>query len=92
MAAHWLRKNVVMRAMTEFGYSSGSFSPDYGLAGPVALMLLYVVFLSLLFIIARAMRPWNKLENKLLIGVVALALIDFTVALTFGSTRRLTLY
>jgi hypothetical protein len=39
--ALWLRKNVVMETIKMFGYSKGSFSPDYLMARPYGLGLAY---------------------------------------------------
>src|SRR4051812_844377 len=41
--ANWLRTHIVMEAMKLLGSSRGSFSPDYILARPYALALVYLI-------------------------------------------------
>ncbi len=89
--ADWIA-SLLTWIMREFGYSSGSYSPDAILAKPVSVILVYVAVLTLVLLIGRTMRPWDRFEKRILPLIVTLVLVDFAVVRLFGSTRGLNIY
>src|SRR5262245_26752258 len=56
LVAGWLRVHVVMKGVTLLGFSSGSFSPDYILARPYALIIAYLIVFVLIGILGFVIR------------------------------------
>jgi len=89
--ANWLRQDVVMELIKLFGFSRGSFSPDYMAARPYALAAAYLN--PMLIVAAGACRPNASARNRKLALVLAgAALVDFVVTLALANTRRITIY
>jgi hypothetical protein len=90
--AHWLRRHVAMPMIKTLGLSRGSYSPDYGMAGPYALAATYLLLLGPILATAcvhalrtgqRSIWPWV---------VVLAAAVDFSCLLFFGRGPGLTIY
>jgi len=90
--AGWLRVDVVMELMKVAGYSSGSFSPDYGRARTVALVLAYALPLLGLALAVRIVPRIELPSARLMCLLLALSAFDFGLTLHFTRTAGLTLY
>lgn len=93
LLAHWLRREVVMRAIVALGLSNGSFSPDYIAARFPGLLLAYLILLGSVYIVVwirtRMASPYRRLSVILL----ATAVVDFVVTVEFtGGRGGLTIY
>lgn len=90
--ADWLRRGVVMPAIRALGLSSGSFSPDYGMARPYALALAYFIpvvgLLAVAWVRRRVLQP-HRLWSCLLLCV---AVLDYLLTLWLTHTPALSLY
>ena len=90
--ANWLRHLMVMHVLVPIGLSRGSYSPDWMLARPWALAVVYVIPLTLLLTVVvfrrGAGQPWRRWV--VLAGV--LGVVDYFITLTFAGTRALTMY
>ena len=87
-----LRRAMVMHLLGPLGLSRGSFSPDWTLARPYALAVVYVVPLTVwLTMIARrtGMQPPHR---HWAIAVVVLAIIDYAMTLLLASGPGLSIY
>jgi hypothetical protein len=91
--AIWLRKGIVMQAIVELGLSKGSFSPDYILARPYALAIVYLIPMIIV-----AFFSWHRLKkfqvppSRPEILFFAVAVLDYVLTLVFGQSRGLTIY
>lgn len=88
--AHWLRTHVVMEALPFFGLSQGSFSPDYLMARPYALAIVYLVPM-LIIGVAGLRRPDQRRRLTTVIFLVT-ATADYVFTLIFADGRFLTIY
>jgi len=90
--AHWLARHIGMPMIQSLGLSRGSFSPDYGLVKPYALIAAYSIPLALLLLITtlrtRLARPLWIWALLLLIA----AITDFYLTLHFKDRPGLNLY
>lgn len=92
LLAGWLRVQLVMPAIKAFGYSKGSFSPDYLMARPYGLGLAYsiplmLVALSLLIPACASRRHW-----RLALLFFAVLLADGLATYLLADRRSLSLY
>ena len=92
LIAGWLRTGVVMAAIRAMGLSSGSFSPDYVLAGPYALGITYLI--ALLGVLGNA---WHRTRlvhpyRAWACVLVVVAVLDFYLTLEYSSRPGLTVY
>jgi hypothetical protein len=90
LVAEWVRTGVIMPLMRQLGGSSGSFSPDYGRAGPYALVVAYLVPLSVA-VLCRALskrRPSFRATGVLL----AAECVDLAAVEIFTHCRGLCIY
>lgn len=90
--ANWLRVDVVMAFIRWAGWSSGSFSPDYILARPYALALLYVIPLLTIGSWWRSREVLWREHRSMMTAFAAMSAVDFAFTLAFGATRSLTIY
>ena len=91
-AANWLRDGIVRHALGRLGLSRGSYSPDWMLARPAALVIVYLVPLILLLGVVVWRRGARKPWRKWLLLAMVLAVVDYFMTLMFANTRALTLY
>lgn len=90
--ADWFRSDVVMGAIKVFGFSKGSFSPDYIMARPYGLGLacsipLILVSLSLLLPACSSSR-----HRRLALIFFAVLIVDGMSTCVFADRRSLSLY
>jgi hypothetical protein len=90
--AGWLRTHVVMEAVTALGLSRGSFSPDYILARPFALAIVYLIPMVIVGLIGLRRRPFNDRCSAITITFLAGATLDYVFTLVFADQRLLTIY
>ena len=90
--ATWLIRHVAMPTIRLLGLSRGSFSPDYIMAQPYALVAAYVIPMGLLLFITwvrtRMVRPLWIWALLLLIA----AIVDFWLTLIFKDRPGLNIY
>ena len=89
--ANQLRTDAVMPAMRRLGLSRGSFSPDYGLARPYALAIVYVIPFALAALVWLRTRPSRRFRG-LTLAMLVLAVVDYATTLIFADSRSLTIY
>jgi hypothetical protein len=88
--AGWLRTHVVMEALPWLGLSRGSFSPDYLLAGPYALAMVYL--LPMIVAAAVGFRGVDKRRRLATVAFLIAAVADYAFILLFASGRFITIY
>jgi hypothetical protein len=91
--AAWLRTHVVMEGIKVLGYSQGSFSPDYILARPYALALVYLIPGAVIGIMS--LRRFRLREGRRIFVTLAFfvaAAVDYVFVLKFAEGRLLSLY
>jgi hypothetical protein len=90
--ANWVRVEVVMKLSRWIGWSSGSFSTDYGLARPYALAIAYLVPLTIVV----AVMGWRtKLQpplRRLVWMLAAVVSVDYLMTLLFADGPGLSIY
>jgi hypothetical protein len=90
--AGWLRTQVVMVVIRALGLSRGSFSPDYIMARPYALVIAYLIplgiILGVVWVRTRMEKPYRWWVWVLLI----MAGVDFGLTLYFAGGPGLTIY
>lgn len=91
-AAHWVRRNVVMKMISTLHLSRGSASPDFVMARPYALAIVYLVPLAILLGTLWGATRFARPYGRLTVALLAVVAVDFCFTLTFGSTRFLTVY
>jgi hypothetical protein len=91
-AANGLRHQIVMRVLAPMGFSGGWYSPNWMLARPWALAVVYVVPLTLILTIVAFRRGTGHPWRKWLVFAAVLGVVDYFITLAFGSTRALTMY
>ena len=89
--ADWLRTVAVMPAIRRLGLSRGSISPDYGLARPYALAIVYAVPIALAAVVGFRTRPARRFR-RLILAMLVLAVVDYAMTLVFAEGRSLTIY
>ena len=89
--ADWLRTDAVMPAIRRLGVSRGSFSPDYTLARPYALAIVYVVPFAPAAVVWFRTRPARRFRRLILV-VLVLGVVDYAMTLVFAESRSLTIY
>lgn len=87
--ANWLRVHVVMEAIRAGGWSAGSFSPDYILARPYALALVYLPPMAAFASVALGAGAGFRRLALVLIGV---AVLDYVLTLWLAGGPGLTIY
>lgn len=89
----WLRVHVVMEAIALWGFSRGSFSPDYILARPYALAIAYMIPMFVIGFVG-LWRPHIAVDRRAVMTLVflAAACADYIFTLIFAEGRRLTIY
>ncbi|WP_010586633.1 hypothetical protein [Schlesneria paludicola] len=92
LPAEWLRTHVVMPLIRALGMSAGSFSPDYLMARPYALLLSYLIPAVILAGLLATSHPPGRTIWRWYFIVVVLMTIDGMVMLAFGNTRTFTMY
>ena len=91
--AHWIRVHVVMEVINRLGLSSGSFSPDYGMARPYALMITYLIPVVVVLALGwRRIRPVNRKPGSLVIVYLIATAIDFVATLLLAGNRNVSMY
>lgn len=91
--ANWVRKDVVMPALKFLGLSQGSFSPDYILARPYALAIVYLLPMIIIAVIGLRRSPSTPDRRRFLtIAFLIAATIDYLFTLFFADGRHLTIY
>ena len=90
--AGWVRTDWVMPFMRWAGWSSGWFSPDYLLARPYALALVYLLPLLASLVWWRARGELWRSHRRVWFSFAAACVVDYGFTLAFGSTRALTIY
>ena len=91
--AGWLRTHLVMPAITFLGFSRGSFSPDFILARPFALAIVYLIPLIILgFIGLRNFRFLDTRQRLVMALFLVVAIVDYVCTLVFADGRFLTIY
>ena len=91
--ANWIRTELVMAAVRKLGLSRGSFSPDFSMARPYALAIVYSVPVGILLAVIRVRRTRLAPKNRRWRWAVLIAaVIDFAFTLFFASGHSLTIY
>jgi hypothetical protein len=90
--AEWLRSGPVMGAIRSLGLSGGSFSPDYILARPYALALVYLLPLIGLAVVLRLREGRTGSLRPMTLALTGVAVLDYVLTLVFGSCRSFTIY
>jgi len=91
--AGWLRTHVVMEVITWLGLSAGSFSPDYILARPYALAVVYLIPMVIVGVVG--LYPLQRMASaRGLVTAIFLvaATLDYVFTLIFADGRSLTIY
>ena len=88
--AGWLRTHVVMEALPFFGLSQGSFSPDYILARPYALAIVYLIPMIIVGVVG--LRRFDRRRFLMAVVFLIAAGIDYVFTLIFADGRSLTIY
>lgn len=81
--AYWLRVNAVMPLIDALGLSSGSFSPDYMMARPYALLLTYAIA-GLVVLGVLALSRSSASHRRWAIVLALLAIVDYWLIMRFG--------
>ena len=89
--AAWLRADAVIPAIRHLGLSRGSYSPDYTLARPYALAIVYTVPFALAALVWLRTRPAHRFR-WLIVVMLVLAAVDYAMTLIFAEGRSLTIY
>ena len=89
--ANAIRRYYAVSLAKELNISKGSFSPDYGLARPYALSIIYIIPLLILVFYALCIK--NKKESgKYLLFFLFFSTLDYLFMLHFSHTPGLTIY
>ena len=92
LPAIWARTGIVMPAIRVLGVSRGSFSPDYILARPYGLLLVYLVPAAAIAGCAFVSTPAPKSGKRLPALVLVLLSIDYVLTLMLAGGPGLTVY
>jgi hypothetical protein len=90
--AGWLRTDVVMPLIKSLGLSRGSFSPDYGMARPYAMVLAYAIVLGVALLALRMTRQITMSSRLWIWITLAAAVIDCACTLWLARGPGLTIY
>ncbi len=90
--ADWLRSGPVMGTIKSLGLSSGSFSPDYLMARPYALAVVYLIPLIGLAVVLRLREGRTGSLRPMTLVLAGVAVLDYVLTLVFGSWRSFTIY
>lgn len=90
--ANWLREHVVMVTIKKSGLSAGSFSPDYGMARPYALAIVYLIPLCLLLATVWVRTKLTRPYRRWMCATLVFALLDFWFTLRFAGGPGLSFY
>jgi hypothetical protein len=92
-AADWFRMHVVLPVILHCGFSRGSFSPDYSLAGPYALAITYLIPVVIVGSIALyRRRSIPRQERLLVLAFLVAASVDYVVTLIVATGRSPNLF
>ena len=90
--AHNLNRGVVMPAIKQLGYSSGSFSPDWTRGKPFGLALAYLLLLPPILAVLWRRTRGSTVHRRWILIVIALAVLDFCMVLLWSPSHGATLY
>jgi hypothetical protein len=90
--AGWLRTHVVMPVIRMLGLSRGSFSPDYSVARPYALAIVYAVPLAIVFACVRGRGETARPYRRWSLALLLLAVIDYCLTLRIAGGPGLSIY
>lgn len=90
--ANWLRNIMVMDLMGPLGLSRGSFSPDWGAAGPYALAIAYLVPLAIVLVIVWRRTRMAPPHRAWACALVIVAILDYWMTLMYSSGPGLSIY
>ena len=82
-----------MEAITFLGFSQGSFSPDYILARPYALAIVYLIPMVIIGVIG--LRRFQFVDGRrgfVMVAFFIAAAVDYLFTLIFTNGRSLTIY
>ena len=91
-AASEIRHTMVMHLMGPLGLSRGSFSPDWTLARPYALAVVYLVPLAIWISMITHRTRLRRPHRNWAIAVVVVAIVDYVMTLNFAGGPGLSIY